>query len=187
MAFEKSASITDIATTKANAVLASNWLVNSELAGPSITLMAASEFADKAPFFFKAASALSPEIQNLLIRLTADYNAKIATGIGAAAGVVDHVSPDKVDHDIAGNKHPHHNDKADVQELLDLLMQHTNATPQEGDTQTEESVNSADPTMEGNATSDQLAEDELADLQTSDSEESGDEAGVNKQTQNVDR
>lgn len=146
--FEKSASYAQTAPEPHRLNMASNWCARHPGVAPSLSILAASEFADKAPLFFKAAGALPQAVKNALFDLVVNANAKVAAGVLEKIKEVQLPTETKVE--AVEPKAPTLENAAesiDPQELLETLL----AIKENKDLQT----------------------DQVADLQAESSEEAG--------------
>lgn len=150
--FEKCASAAFSAHDRESINLASNWCARAPGIGPSITLTAAAEFANKSPLFFKSAANLPEHIQSALVELVSNANAKIAAGVVDKLKDVVLPRDSELQAENESVKAPELENSAenlDPQELLEMLL--------------------------AAKSGDNASEDTIADLQTEDSEEAGQE------------
>lgn len=164
--FEKTASFQTNHVSSESLNLAANWCARHEGLGSNLALIAASEFADKAPLFFKSAAKLPETIQNLLVEFAIQVNAKVASAVVDKIKAV-HLTP--FDETSAVNKEVNTGniDEANTLDLLEKILQGigSSADKQVTDKLIKKLFKDTD--------SDSVEAATIADLQTEDSKEAG--------------
>jgi acyl carrier protein len=166
--FEKSASFSEASITNSDLVLAANACSLSPAIEPSLSVIAAAEFANNAPVFYKAAAQLPTEVQELLLDLTSNFNFKIASEL----------FPDsiKTASDVPATQN--NANKEEIKKIIQMFLAEKNKISAEEDV-VEDAVdmagNSSEKDYESKLNGLGLfdSEENIANLQTAESKEAG--------------
>jgi len=147
--FEKCANTQTFANDLESVNLAANWCARSPGIAPGLAVVAAAEFANKAPLFFKAATSLPEHIQEALVDLVVKTNSKVAAGVVDKIKEVELIPQEEDQNGPEAPSMENGAEKLDPQDLLEMLL-------------AAKAGHDMDPAA-------------IADLQTEDSEEAGQE------------